>query len=69
MDCKCRRSNGTLRAYFAIAAEAIAFAANPVNIAYHGDVPVLCLKPGCGGWHLSRPHWPDAQAAAKARVN
>jgi hypothetical protein len=66
---RCRRQNGTLRAWFATRADAVAFEANPLNSAYHGDLPVLCLKPGCGGWHLSHPHWPDAQAAAKAWVN
>jgi hypothetical protein len=66
---RCRRSNGTLRAWFATGEEAVAFAENPMNTAYYGDVPVLCLKPGCGGWHLSQPHWPDARAAAKAWVN
>lgn len=65
----CRRSNGTLRAWFATKAEATAFAENPVNTAYHGDIPVLCMKVGCNGWHLSQPCWPDAQAAARVRVN
>jgi hypothetical protein len=65
----CRRSTGTLRAWFATAAEAIAFAENPINTAYHGDVPVLCLKLNCDGWHLSQPHWPDAQAQEKVLVN
>jgi len=67
---RCRRPNGTLRAWFATAAEAVAFAENPTNVAYRGDVAVLCLKPGCeGGWHLSRRSWPDALAAAKAQIN
>jgi hypothetical protein len=66
---RCRRSNGTLRAWFETAAEAVAFAENPLNTAYHGDVAVQCLKPGCGGWHLSQPHWPDACVAAKAWIN
>ena len=66
---RCRRSNGTLRAWFATVEEAVAFAENPLNTAYHGDVAVRCLKPGCGGWHLSQPHWPDACAAAKAWIN
>ena len=65
---RCRRSNGTLRAWFATRAEAVAFAVNPMNTAYHGDIPVRCLKLGCHSWHLSQPHWPDA-AAAKAMVN
>jgi hypothetical protein len=63
---RCRRSNGTLRAWFATSAEAIAFAANPANVGYQGDVPVRCAK--CLGWHLSQPDWPDA-IAAKALVN
>jgi len=66
---RCRRSNGTLRAWFETAEEAVAFAENPLNTAYHGDVAVQCLKPGCGGWHLSQPHWPDACVAAKAWIN
>ena len=66
---RCRRSNGTLRAWFATKEEAEAFAANPVNVHYHGDVPVLCMKIGCDGWHLSQPHWPDAVAAEGAWVN
>lgn len=66
---KCRRPNGTLRAWFATKEEAEAFAADPRNTAYHGDVPVLCMNIGCDGWHLSQPHWPDAMAAAQAWVN
>jgi hypothetical protein len=66
---RCRRSNGTLRAWFSTAAEAVAFAENPLNTAYLGDVAVQCFKPGCSGWHLSQPHWPDAWAAVKGRVN
>jgi hypothetical protein len=66
---RCRRSNGTLRAWFATKDEAEAFAADPVNVHYHGDIPVLCMTPGCDGWHLSQPHWPDATAAARAWVN
>jgi hypothetical protein len=66
---RCRRSNGTLRAWFATAAEAVAFAENPLNASYQGDVAVQCLKSGCCGWHLSQPHWPDAQAAANEWVN
>jgi hypothetical protein len=44
---RCRRSNGSLRAWFATKAEAIALAGNPMNTAYHGDIPVLYLKRGC----------------------
>jgi hypothetical protein len=66
----CRRASGNLRAWFATAAEAEAFAADPANWpTYLGDIAVLCLKPGCDGWHLSQPSWPDAVAAAKAMVN
>lgn len=65
---RCRRSNRTLRAWFGTRAEAVAFAKDPNNPAYHGDIPVRCLKPGCGGWHLSQPSWPDA-LAAKASMN
>ena len=46
------RANGTLRAWFPTRAEAETSAADPTNTAYHGDIPVLCLKPGCDGWHL-----------------
>src|ERR1700723_266188 len=63
---RCRRSNGTLRAWFGTKAEAVAFAENPINTANNGDIPGLCMKPGCDGWHLSQPHWPDARAAASA---
>jgi hypothetical protein len=66
---RCRRPNGTLRAWFATREEAEAFEADPQNVAYHGDVVVLCMKIGCDGYHLSRPDWPDAVAAAKARIN
>jgi hypothetical protein len=66
---RCRRSNGTLQAWFATRAEAIAFAENPMNTAYHGDTPVPCLKPGCDDLHLSQRYWPDARAAAIAWVN
>ena len=51
----CRRSNGTLRAWFHSREEAEAFEADPANVAYHGDVAHLCDK--CGRWHLSRREW------------
>ena len=66
---RCRRSNGTPRAWFATKEEALAFEADPRNVEYHGDVPVLCMKVGCDGWHLSQPDWPDARAAARILVN
>ena len=64
---RCRRSNGTERAWFATKEEAVAFSVSAVNAAYHGDIPVLCMK--CDGWHLSQPHWADALAAARTWVN
>jgi hypothetical protein len=66
---RCRRPSGTFRAWFPTAEEAVAFAENPANTTYHGDVAVQCQKPGCGGWHLSQPHWPDAQAAINEQEN
>jgi thiamine monophosphate synthase len=66
---KCRRSNGSFRAWFPTKEAAEAFAADPRNVAYQGDIPVLCMKIGCDGWHLSQPDWPDAIAAAQMKVN
>jgi len=66
---RCRRLNGSERAWFSSKEEAEAFAADPRNTHYQGDVAVLCMKIGCDGWHLSQPHWPDARAAEKAWVN
>lgn len=52
----CRRSNGTLRAWFHTKEEAEDFAADPVNWpTYKGDIPALCKV--CGYWHLNRPEW------------
>jgi hypothetical protein len=61
---RCRRANGTERAWFATKEDAEAFAADPKNVRYRGDIPVLCTRIGCDGWHLSQPHWADALAAA-----
>jgi hypothetical protein len=67
---RCRRGDGTSRAWFASAEEAVAFANNPANWpVYRGDVAVQCMQPGCGGWHLSQPHWPDALAANKVTIH
>jgi hypothetical protein len=63
-----RASDGKPRAWFASKEEAEAFSVSAVNTAYHGDVPVLCMRIGCDGWHLSQPGWPDALAAAQRRV-
>ena len=49
----CKRPSASYRAYFRSREEAEAFAADPVNVAYHGDLAHKCLK--CGAWHLSRP--------------
>ena len=67
---RCRRTNGQPRAWFASRAEATAFAANPANVAYSGDVPVQCAHSGCkNGWHLSRVDRPHAVAAARVQDN
>jgi len=70
MKNRCLRANGQQRAWFATAADAVAFADDPENTAYRGDVAVQCPNPGCeGGWHLSQPHWPDAIAATQGKAN
>jgi len=51
----CLRRNGTERAWFRSREEAEAFALDPVNTLYHGDVAHLCDR--CGFWHLSRLEW------------
>ena len=52
---RCLRSNGTERAWFFTRDEAEAFAVDPANVNYHGDVAHLCAR--CDLWHLSRPEW------------
>jgi hypothetical protein len=52
---RCKRSNGTERAWFHTRGEAEAFAQHPANRAYHGDIAHTCGK--CGFWHLSQPSW------------
>jgi hypothetical protein len=61
----CRRSSGSYRAHFPNKEAAEAFAKDPANPAYYGDVAHLCHK--CQRWHLSRPEWlvPDHQRAMK----
>jgi hypothetical protein len=61
---RCKRQDGTERAWFASEAEAIAFSKNPQNPAYHGDVAHACEK--CNGFHLSRPEWLRAQKTCPA---
>jgi hypothetical protein len=63
---KCRRPDGSFRAWFVTRAEAVAFAADPTNFWYRDDVPVRCVN--CFGWHLSQPSWRDA-VAARATLN
>jgi hypothetical protein len=52
---RCKRTNGTERAWFRTREEAEAFAQHPANPAYHGDIAHLCAK--CGFWHLSKISW------------
>jgi hypothetical protein len=56
MDEPCRRSSGSLRAYFSTKDEAQKFAADPANHpVYLGEVAHECPK--CGYWHLSKIEW------------
>jgi hypothetical protein len=52
---RCKRSNGTERAWFHTRETAEAFAEDSKNSQYHGDIAHECPF-GCG-WHLSRPEW------------
>jgi hypothetical protein len=51
----CRRESGNYRKWFLSKEEAEAFAGDPANVDYHGDMAHLCLK--CNRWHLSKPEW------------
>lgn len=51
MSARCKRRSGTERAWFLTREEAVAFAKDPRNPAYRGDVPDFCSN--CQGWHLS----------------
>src|SRR6266850_4959454 len=51
----CKRRNGTERKWFETREQAEAFAADPTNVHYHGDVAHECRK--CGWWHLSKISW------------
>ena len=51
----CKRPNGTERAYFRTRTEAEAFAADPANPAYHGDIAAPCAR--CDYYHLSKEAW------------
>jgi hypothetical protein len=61
----CRRPSGSYRAYFATKEEAEAFAADPKNTDYHGDIAHRCGK--CGRWHLSRVEWLVPESARRMR--
>ena len=67
----CKRTDGTSRAYFHTKEEADAFANDPVNVAYHGDVTTFCAA--CGFFHLSRLDWlehlPFETVATKRTIN
>ena len=49
------RASGSFRAYFPSKEAAEAFAADPANTDYYGDIAHRCGK--CGRWHLSRVEW------------
>ncbi len=51
----CKRPSGTERAYFRTRTEAEAFAADPGNVHYLGDLARLCAR--CDLYHLSKPEW------------
>lgn len=55
----CLRSTGKERAWFNSREEAKAFAANPANPGYHGDIANLCVK--CDPYHLSKLSWLEPQ--------
>jgi len=51
----CKRPSGTERAYFRTREDAEAFAADPGNVHYLGDLARLCAR--CDLYHLSKPEW------------
>jgi hypothetical protein len=59
----CKRSTGTMRAWFRTRQEAEEFAADPANPAYAGDIPALCAK--CDLYHLNRPEWLEPVLTAR----
>ncbi len=67
----CKRTDGTNRAYFHTKEEADAFALDPANVNYHGDIATFCAA--CGFFHLSRPDWlehlPFEMVATKRTIN
>jgi hypothetical protein len=59
----CKRNSGTERAWFRTREEAEAFAQDPNNPAYHGDLARLCWK--CDYYHLSQPSWLEPVLTAR----
>ena len=59
----CKRSTGTTRAWFRTREDAEAYAADPANPAYVGDIPALCAK--CDLYHLNRPEWLEPSLSAQ----
>ena len=59
----CRRPSGSIRAFFSTKEEAEAFAADPENTDYHGDIANRCGR--CGRWHLSRIEWLVPESARR----
>lgn len=56
MTSPCKREDGSFRAHFATAEEALAFQRRPENeLVYGGDEIRWCRL--CGWIHLSAPHW------------
>lgn len=53
---RCRRSDGSARAWFVTREQA---EKDPANPAYHGDMAHHCLN--CDCYHLSRPEWLEPQ--------
>ena len=48
----CKRSNGTTRGYWFTKEDAEAYAQDPRNVSYHGDIAIgPCGQ--CGAWHLT----------------
>jgi hypothetical protein len=66
----CKRSDGSLRAFFKSAEQAEEFKVRPENITIYGEDEVrFCTR--CGFFHLSHPTWvkPWEIAASETRVN
>jgi hypothetical protein len=52
MSDHCKRTDGSLRAWFPSKQAAQDFA--EITPGYGGDIPHLCV---CGFWHCARPSW------------